>query len=147
MTLEWLRQKSESTDLLTIMKGWWSEGKFRAKSASAKWKTSKFRKSVQIILILLSEFFRREDGSTFPDKWIPIIYQVITSRSTLNWGELISSNLDLQLKKVQKNTSFSCLHTYWMWYVPAESILLLVGDGSLTFHQSMSIAKCYGKNI
>ena len=50
--------------------------------------------------------FGRKDGSSFPDKWIPIIYQVITRGSTLNWGELISFNLDLQLKKSQKEHQF-----------------------------------------
>ena len=103
VTPEWLRQKSESADLLTIMKILWSEGQFRAKSAFAEWKTSKFRKSAQIIVILLSNVFGRKDGSTFLDKWISIIYQIITSGSTLNWGELISSNLDVQLMKVQKD--------------------------------------------
>ena len=57
---------------------------------------------MQIIVILLSRVFGRKDGSTFLDKWIPIIYQIITSGATLNWGELISSNLDNQLKKVHK---------------------------------------------
>ena len=79
VTPKWLRQKSEAADLLTIMKGWWSKGKLRAKYASAEWKTSKFRKSVQIIAILLSRVFKRKDGSTLPDKWIPITYQIITS--------------------------------------------------------------------
>jgi hypothetical protein len=100
VTLEWLKQKNESTNFLTIMKGWWSEGQFRAKSASVEWNTSKFRKSIQIIVIFLSRVFRRKDGAIFSDKWIPIIYQIISSGSTLNWGELISSNLDLELKKV-----------------------------------------------
>ena len=102
MTPEWLKQKSESADLLTILKGWWSEGHFRTKFAAAEWKTYKFRKSVQIIVILLSRVFGRKDGSTFLDKWILIIYQIITSGATLNWGELISSNLDNHLKKVHK---------------------------------------------
>lgn len=106
VTLEWLKQKSESTNLLTILKGWWCEGHFRTKSAAAKWKTSKFKKSVQIIIILLYRFFERKDGSTFPDKWILIIYQIITSAATLNWGELISSNLDIQLRKVHKDHQF-----------------------------------------
>jgi hypothetical protein len=106
VTLECLKQKNESADFLTIMKGLWFEGQFRAKSASAEWKTSKFGKSVQIIVILLSRVFERKDGSTFPDKWIPIIYQIITSGSTLNWGELISSNLDVQLRKSQKDHQF-----------------------------------------
>ena len=74
VTPQWLKQKSESTDLLTILKGWWFERNFITKSATAKWKTSKFRKSVQIIVILLSRVFGRKDGSTFPDKWILIIY-------------------------------------------------------------------------
>ena len=42
----WLKQKSESADLLTILKGWWSEGNFMTKSTTAEWKTSKFKKSV-----------------------------------------------------------------------------------------------------
>ena len=106
VSLEWLKQKSESVDLITILKGWWSEGHFRTKSAIAKWKTSKLRKSVEIIVILLSRVFRRKHGSAFPDKWILIIYQIITSGTTLNLGELISSNSDNQLKKVHKERKF-----------------------------------------
>ena len=99
---EWLRLKSESVDMLTILKGWWSKGHFRTKPTTAEWKTSKFRKIVQIISIFQSRVFGRKDGSTFLDKWISIIYQIITSGAKLNWGELISSNLDNQLKKVHK---------------------------------------------
>ena len=79
-----LKQKSESVDMLTILKGWWSEGNFRSKPANVEWKTSKFKKTVQIIVILLSRLFGRKDGSTFPDKWIPSIYQIMTSGATLN---------------------------------------------------------------
>ena len=79
------------------------KGQFRSKPANTEWKTSKFQKTVQIIVILLSRVFGRKDGSTFLDKWIPIIHQIITSRATLNWGELILSNLDNQLKKVHKD--------------------------------------------
>ena len=71
---EWLKQKSESANLSTIFKGWWFEGHFRSKPTTAEWKTTKFRKTVQIIPILLSRVFGRKDGSTFLDKWIPIIY-------------------------------------------------------------------------
>ena len=66
--------------------------------------------------------FGRKDGSSFLDKWIPIIYQIITSGSTLNWGELISSNLDLQLKKSRKE------HRYFM-----SSYLLDVMCSSIEF--------------
>ena len=100
---EWLRQKSEFANLLTILKGWWSKGQFRSKPTNIEWKTSKFRKTVQIIVTLLSRVFRRKDGTTFPYKWILIIYQIITNGATLIWGELISSNLDNQLKKVHKD--------------------------------------------
>ena len=65
-----------------------------------------FRKSFQIIVILLSRVFRRKDGASFSNKWIPIIYQIITSRSMLKWGELISSNLDIQLRKAWKDHQF-----------------------------------------
>ena len=99
--------------MLTILKGWWSKSYFKRKPANAEWKTSKFRKTMQIIMILLSRVFRRKDGSTFPDKWIPIIYQIMTSRVTLNWSERISSNLDNQLKKAHKDHQFY-MSTYLM---------------------------------
>ena len=110
---EWLKQKGESVDMLTILKGWWSEGNFISKPTNVEWKNSKFRKTVEIIVILLSRVFRRKDRSTFLDKWIPIIYQIKTSGATLNWGELISSNLDNQLKKVHKDHRFY-MSTYLM---------------------------------
>ena len=47
--------------------------------------------------------------------------------------------------KLRSTIKLSCLHTCWMWCVLAESILLLVGNRSLTFRWFMSIAKCYGK--
>ena len=59
-------------------------------------------KSIQIIVIIMSRTFGRKDASHFLDKWIPIIHQVITYGSILNWGEIISSNLVIELKKVQK---------------------------------------------
>lgn len=43
---EWLKQKNEYDDFLTILKGWWFEGQFKTKPATTKWKTLKFRKSV-----------------------------------------------------------------------------------------------------
>ena len=100
------KKNNEYIDFLTIMKGWWSKGQFRAKYPFVEWKASKFRKSVQIIVILLSRVFRRKDGSTFLDKWIPIIYQIITSGSTLNWGEIISSSINAQLRKAWKDNQF-----------------------------------------
>jgi hypothetical protein len=84
VTPEWLKQKNEFVDFLTIMKGWWSKGQFKANSASIEQNTSKFGKSVQIIVILLSRVFRRNDGAIFPDKRIPIIYQIIASGFALN---------------------------------------------------------------
>ena len=110
---EWLKQKSEYADMLTILKEWWSEGHFGSKPITAEWKTSKFRKTLQIIVIFPSRVFKRTDGSTFLDKWIPIIYQIMTSGVTLKWGELISSNLENQLKKVHKEQQFY-MSTYLM---------------------------------
>ena len=71
-----------------------------------EWRTSKLRKRIQIIVILMARVFRKKDASRFPKKWIPIIHHFITHGSTLNWGEIISSNLDIQLKKVQKKHQF-----------------------------------------
>ena len=58
------------------------------------------------MVILMSRIFERKDASHFPEKWIPIIHQVITYGLVLNWGETISSNLDIQLKKVKKEHQF-----------------------------------------
>lgn len=46
LTPEWLKNKTEFVDFLSIMKGWWSEVKFIAKPSPVEWITSKFRKSI-----------------------------------------------------------------------------------------------------
>ena len=58
------------------------------------------------MVIIMSSIFVRKDASQFLNKWIPIIHQVITYGSILNWGKIISSNLDIQLKKVKKQHKF-----------------------------------------
>ena len=88
------------------MKGWWARGNFKYKPSPTRWPNSKFHKSISIMVILLSSIFERKDASTFLNKLIPIIHQVITSGLVLNWGEIISSNLDSQLKKVQSEHRF-----------------------------------------
>ena len=72
VTPEWLKEKNDSIDSLSIMKGWWSEGQFRAKPSSVDWKTSNFRKIIQIIIIVLERVLGRKDASSFLDNWIPI---------------------------------------------------------------------------
>ena len=54
----------------------------------------------------MSSIFGRKYASHIVEKWIPIIHQVITYGSILNWGEIISSNLDIQLMKVHKEHQF-----------------------------------------
>ena len=84
VTPEWLKNKIKSIYFLSIMKGWWSEGQFKEKPWPVEWRTSKFRKSIQSRVILLERIFGRKYASSFPEKWIPIIHQVITHGSTLN---------------------------------------------------------------
>ena len=127
------------------MKGWWFEGQFRENISLVWWRTSKFRKSIQIIVIFLARIFGRKDASSFLEKWIPIIHQVITHRSTFNWGELIHPILISNRRNLRRNINFTCLHTCWMWCVLAKNILLLVGNESLTFRQFILTARCYGR--
>ena len=54
------------------------------------------------MVILFSWIFKRKDASHFTDKWFFIIQQVIWSGSILNWGEIISSNLNIQSEKFLK---------------------------------------------
>ena len=68
VTPEWLKQKNDYADFLSIMKGWWSEGQFREKPSPIEWKTSKFGKSVYIIIILQERVFGRKDASSFSEK-------------------------------------------------------------------------------
>ena len=56
--------------------------------------------------MLMSWIFGTKYASHFQTKWTPIIHSVITYGSILNWGEIISSHLDTQLKKVQKEHQF-----------------------------------------
>ena len=142
---EWLQNKFESINYLDIMKGWWLEGNFRYNTTPIGRKISKLQKRIQIMVILLSRIFGRKDSSHFPNKWILIIHQVISSGPILNWGEIISSNLDIQLKWVRNE------HKFYM-----DSYLLDVMCASKEYpslrwkwtpglRPSMYIVRCYGK--
>ena len=66
VTLEWLKNKTESVGFLSIMKGWWSEGQFRENTSLVEWRTFNFKKSIHNIVILLARVFRRKYASSFP---------------------------------------------------------------------------------
>jgi hypothetical protein len=68
VTQEWLKENNDPIELLSIMKGWWSKGQFRAKPSSVEWNSSKFKKSIQIIVILLERVFIRKDALIFSNK-------------------------------------------------------------------------------
>ena len=61
-TPEWFKEKNESTDFLSIIKGWWFEGQFKENPSLVEWKTYKFRKSIHIIVMLLARVFGRKDA-------------------------------------------------------------------------------------
>jgi hypothetical protein len=84
VTLEWIKEKNEYTNFLSIMKEWWSQRQFREKPSPIEWKTYKFIKNIQIIVIMLENVFRRKDASSVLEKWIRIFHQVITHGSILN---------------------------------------------------------------
>ena len=63
---EWLRQKSESADLLTILKGWWSKGQFRSKPTNTEWKTSKIMKDCPNHSNLAIKSIQEERWNYFP---------------------------------------------------------------------------------
>ena len=44
-----LKQKSESADMLTILKGWWSEGNFRSKPTNVEWKLPNSRRQCKLL--------------------------------------------------------------------------------------------------
>ena len=93
----------------------------------------------------MSRIIGRKDASHFSDMWILIIHQVITYGSILNQGEIISNNLDIQLKKVKKECKFYMASFSYMLCVQVDNIHLLVGNGIQSFHTSMFIVKCYGR--
>ena len=127
------------------MKGWWSEGQFRARFSPIEWKTYKFRKSIQIIFILLAIFFGRKYASSFLKKWIPIIHRVITHGLTLNWGERISSSFDIQLKKSQKEHRFYMSSYLFDVMCASREYPSLGWKWKFDFRRFMFTAKFYGK--
>jgi hypothetical protein len=125
-----------------MMKGWWSEGNFRSKHTPSEWRTSKLRKRIQIMVILMSSVLERKYASHFPNKWIPIMHQLITYGSFLNWGEIMSSNLYIQLNKVQKEHQFY-MDSYILDVMCASrEYPFSVGTGIQTFRPSIFIARC-----
>lgn len=118
------------------MKAWWAEGNFRSKSLLVRWPIAKFWKKYLDCGHTLAIIFGRKNASLFPEKWVLIIHQILSNGSILIWGDIISSNLDNQLKKAQKDHEFymasylmnvmrgswEYLEMGWNWYPSQSSI-------------------------
>ena len=42
---------------------------------------------------IFSKYFWKKKYSSFLDKWVSIIHQIMSNGSVLNWGEIMSLNL------------------------------------------------------
>jgi hypothetical protein len=84
ITQEWLQSKAKTIDYLAQLKGQWAKGNFQSKPLPIGWTTAKFWKSIQIVVILLAIIFERKDASSFLNKCVMIIHQIMSNGSILN---------------------------------------------------------------
>ena len=78
------------------------------------------------MVILLARILGRKYASSFPNKWVLITHQIMSNGSIFNWGEIISSNLDSQLKKAHKDHDLY-MDSYLMDVMCASREYLVMG--------------------
>jgi hypothetical protein len=75
------------------MASWWKEDKNSTNRRNGLYGTINLREPYIYLMALIYWLYGEKDCSKFSEAWIPLVYTVAITRSSFNWGEIISKKL------------------------------------------------------
>jgi hypothetical protein len=75
------------------MASWWKEDKKFKNRSNGWYGTIKLRDPYIYLMALIYRLYGEKISSKFSEAWMPLAYTVVISRSSFNWGEIISKQL------------------------------------------------------
>jgi hypothetical protein len=84
------------------MVSWWREDKKFTKQNSGWCPTTNLRQPYIYLMDLLCRLHGEKDYSMFSEAWMPFAYTVTVSRTSFNWGVIISKHLSTCILHAQQ---------------------------------------------
>jgi hypothetical protein len=81
------------------MASWWREDKKCTNRTSSWYQTTNVREPYIFLMDLIYQLYGEKDCSRFSEVWNPLAYTVAISRSSFNWGDIISKQLSIYIQQ------------------------------------------------
>jgi hypothetical protein len=91
----------EFHDTSRLMASWWKEDKKFTNRSNGWYETTNLREPYIYLMALIFRLYGERDCAKFLEAWMPLAYTVAISRSSFNWGEIISKQLSTNILQAQ----------------------------------------------
>jgi hypothetical protein len=91
----------EHHNMSQVMASWWREDNKYTNRSTGWYRTTNLREPYIYLMALLSRLYGEKDCSIFSEAWMPLDYKVAISRSSFNWGAIISKQLSICIQQAQ----------------------------------------------
>jgi hypothetical protein len=85
----------EFHDTSWLMASWWKEDKNFTNRRNGWYEMINLRDPYIYLMALIYRLYGEKDFSKFSEAWIPLAYTVAISKSSFNWGAIISKQLSI----------------------------------------------------
>jgi hypothetical protein len=91
----------ELHDTSQLLASWWKEDKKFTNRNNGWYNTVNLREPYMYLMALICRLYGEKDCSKFSEAWMPLAYTVAISRSSFNWGAIISKQLSINILQAQ----------------------------------------------
>jgi hypothetical protein len=100
-------------DTSKIMASWWREDKKFTNRNSGWYPTANLRQPYIYLMALLCQLHGEKDCSRFSKAWMPLAYTIAISKTSFNWGAIISKQLSTCILQAQSRRKEKLLPSTW----------------------------------
>jgi hypothetical protein len=83
------------------MASWWKEDKIFTNWSNGSYGMVNLRDPYIYLMALICRLYGEKDCSNFSEAWMPLAYTMVISRSSFNWGAIISKKLRICVHQAQ----------------------------------------------
>lgn len=94
-----------------------------AKNDQGASRTATLRRPYQLLILLLCRLYGRKSGRFFKSSWAPLIHEISTNGTILNWATILSDSMSLAINQIRKSAQVTGFYmsSYFMDAVCASN--------------------------
>jgi hypothetical protein len=102
LSMDFVVKFYQKHDTSKIMASWWREDKKLTNRNFGWYPMTNLRQPYIYLMALLFQLHGEKDCSRFSEAWMPLAYTIAISRTTFNWGAIISKQLSTCILQAQQ---------------------------------------------